>query len=106
MKKILFPTFFALAAAILTGGCSGGAKKATAAAPVLVARAVTTNVPVRIDPPPFGHVMPISTVAVHSQIGGILKNVHFKEGQEVKKDDLLFTIDSRPSQAALESAKA
>jgi multidrug efflux system membrane fusion protein len=97
---------FALVAAILTGGCSGDAKRATAAAPVLVARAVTTNVPVRIDPPPFGHVMPISTVAVHSQIGGILQKVHFKEGQEVKKDDLLFTIDPRPSQAALESAKA
>src|ERR1035438_4741473 len=105
MKQILFPFLIALAA-LAAGGCSGGAKQTAGSVPVLVARAFTTNVPVQIDPPPFGHVMPISTVAVHSQIGGILKNVHFKEGQEVKKDDLLFTIDPRPSQAALESAKA
>ena len=109
MKKILFPSLFALAAALAAGGCSGGAKQAAGGGgsmPVLVARAFTTNVPVRIDPPPFGHVTPLSTVAVHSQIGGILQKVHFKEGQEVKKDDLLFTIDPRPSQAALEAAKA
>jgi multidrug efflux system membrane fusion protein len=108
MKKILFPSLFALAAALAAGGCSGGAKQAAGGGsmPVLVARAFTTNVPVQIDPPPFGHVTPLSTVAVHSQIGGILQKVHFKEGQEVKKDDLLFTIDPRPSQAALEAAKA
>jgi multidrug efflux system membrane fusion protein len=105
MKKILFPFLIALAA-LASGGCSGGAKQTAGSVPVLVARAFTTNVPVRIDPPPFGHVMPISTVAVHSQIGGILQKVHFKEGQEVKKGDLLFTIDPRPSQAALEAAKA
>jgi multidrug efflux system membrane fusion protein len=71
-----------------------------------VAQAVATNLPVRIDPPPVGHVMPVSTVTIHSQIGGIISDVHFKEGQEVKKGDLLFTIDPRPSQAALDSARA
>ena len=109
MKKILFPSLFALAAAMAAGGCSGGAKQAAGGGgsmPVLVARAFTTNVPVQIDPPPVGHVTPVSTVAVHSQIGGILQTVHFKEGQEVKKGDLLFTIDPRPSQAALAAAKA
>ena len=109
MKKILFPSLFALAAAMAAGGCSGGAKQAAGGGgsmPVLVARAFTTNVPVQIDPPPVGHVTPVSTVAVHSQIGGILQTVHLKEGQEVKKGDLLFTIDPRPSQAALEAAKA
>jgi len=108
MKKILFPSLFALAAAMATGGCSGGVKKAAGSGsmPVLVAQAFTTNVPVQIDPPPVGHVTPVSTVAVHSQIGGILQKVHFKEGQEVKKDDLLFTIDPRLSQAALEATKA
>ena len=109
MKKILFPSLFALAAALAAGGCSGGARQAAGGGgnmPVLVARAFTTNVPVQIDPPPVGHVTPVSTVAVHSQIGGILQTVHFKEGQEVKKGDLLFTIDPRPPQAALAAAKA
>src|SRR5580692_5314424 len=95
----------ALAAAALVGGCSR-AVKATAGAPVLVAQAVTTNVPVQIDPPPVGHVTSISTVTIHSQIGGIINEVHFKEGQEVKKGDLLFTIDPRTSQAALDQARA
>ena len=50
--------------------------------------------------------MPISTVTVHSQIGGILSEVHFKEGSEVKSNALLFTIDPRPMQVALARDKA
>ena len=96
-----------VATAGLTGGCSRGTNPAAGgAAPVLVATAVTTNVPVQINPPPVGHVMPYSTVTVHSQIGGIISEVHFKEGQPVKQGDLLFTIDPRPAQAALSQAKA
>jgi multidrug efflux system membrane fusion protein len=101
MKKIIFPFLFSLAVALLTGGCSGGAKKVPAGVPVLVAQATQTNLPVQIDPPPVGHVMPVSTVTVHSQIGGIISQIHFKEGSEVKSNALLFTIDPRPSQAVL-----
>ena len=68
---------------------------------MLVAKAVETNVPVQIDPPPVGHVTPVSTVTIHSQIGGIISQVHFKEGSEVKSNALLFTIDPRPTQAVL-----
>ena len=99
--NIFIPMVLAIAAAILAGGCSGGAQKGTASAPVLVANAITTNVPVQIDPPPVGHVTPYSTVTVHSQIGGILEQIHFKEGSEVESNALLFTIDPRPMQAAL-----
>ena len=107
MKKLLFLSTFALAAAMLANGCSRGKNNAGGAGvPVLAARAVETNVPVQIDPPPVGHVMPYTTVTVRPQIGGILSEVHFKEGQEVKQGDLLFTIDPRPSQAALAAAKA
>jgi multidrug efflux system membrane fusion protein len=107
MKKItsIFTTF-ALVAAVLAGGCSGGAKRTDAGAPVLVATAIATNVPVWIDPPPVGHVTPVSTATVHSQIGGIISHVHFKEGDEVKSNALLFTIDPRPTQAALDQARA
>jgi len=94
-------------AAMLVNGCSRSASKvAGAGAPVLVAQAVETNVPVLIDPPPVGHVMPYSTVTIRPQVGGIISQVHFQEGQEVKKDDLLFTIDPRPTQAALDVARA
>ncbi len=50
--------------------------------------------------------MPYSMVTIHSQIGGIISQVHFTQGQEVKRGDLLFTIDPRPSQAALDAARA
>jgi multidrug efflux system membrane fusion protein len=99
---------FLLIAALLVpaAGCSRAVKREAAGPPVLVAKAVATNVPVQIDPPPVGHVMAIATVTVHSQIGGIISAVNFQEGQEVKKGDLLFSIDPRPSQAALDSARA
>jgi len=109
MKNNHFPWRSALltsVAALVMGGCSRGAKPPAVAAPVLVAQAVITNVPVQIQPEPVGHVLPVSTVTVHSQIQGMISEVHFKEGQEVKKGDLLFMIDPRPSQAALDQARA
>ena len=105
-KSILIPATFAFVAAIFAGGCSAKKNNVAASAPVLVAKAVATNVPVQINPPPVGHVTPISTVTIHSQIGGIINAVHFKEGDEVKSNALLFTIDPRPSQAALNQARA
>jgi multidrug efflux system membrane fusion protein len=107
MKNSTLIPALAVVAAMLVNGCSRSASKvAGAGAPVLVAQAVETNVPVQIDPPPVGHVMPYSTVTIHSQIQGMISEVHFREGQEVKKGDLLFTIDPRPSQAALDQARA
>lgn len=106
MKKVFFLTTIGLALA-LAGGCSRRATpKSTVAMPVLVARATVTNVPVRIDPPPVGHVMPMQSVNVRPQIGGIISAVNFQEGQEVRQGDLLFTIDPRPAQAALTLARA
>lgn len=81
-------------------GAGGGAPPV----PVLVAKVVETNVPVRVSA--IGNVTSCSTVTIRSQITGKLLSVHFKEGQTVKKDDLLFMIDPRPSQAALDQANA
>jgi multidrug efflux system membrane fusion protein len=108
MKNSTLIPALAMAAAMLANGCSGGAKKSAGGAgvPVLVATAVTTNVPVQINPPPVGHVLPYSTVTIRPQVGGVISRVHFQEGQEVKKDDRLFTIDPRPMQAALAHDKA
>lgn len=107
MKKFLFLSTFALAAVTLANGCSRGkTNTGSAGVPVLVARVVQTNLPVQIDPPPVGHVTPYSTVTVHSQIQGMIGGIHFREGQEVRQSDLLFTIDPRPAQAALAQARA
>jgi membrane fusion protein, multidrug efflux system len=72
--------------------------------PVTAAAVIQKSVPVQISA--IGNVEAYSTVSVKSQIGGELIRVHFKEGQDVKKGDLLFTIDPRPYEAALKQAEA
>src|SRR5450432_598294 len=109
MKKFVCVFIIGLATATtaLMNGCSrGNSGKAVPGVPVLVAQAIVTNVPVQIDPPPVGHVTAISSVTIRPQIGGILQAIHFKEGQPVKKGDLLFTIDARPMQAVLARDRA
>ncbi len=107
MKKFaLISVASVLVTVFLVCGCSNKKQAAPAGVPVTVVKSITTNVPVQIDPPPVGHVMPVQTVTVHSQIGGIISAVHFKEGSEVKSNELLLTIDPRPSQAALARDKA
>ena len=53
-----------------------------------------------------GNVEPYATVSIKSQVTGVLQKAHFKEGQDVKKGQLLFTIDPRPLEAALKQAEA
>src|SRR5712672_3401211 len=53
----------------------------------------------------LGTVTSIGTVTVRTQISGQLIRVDFKEGQDVKKGDLLAEIDSRPYEATLAQAK-
>ncbi len=53
-----------------------------------------------------GLVEPAQTVAVQSQVGGVLMKVHFKEGDEVKAGQVLFEIDPRPFKSALDQAVA
>ena len=105
VKKTIHPPA-ALLLLLLAAGCSGGnPAKTTPTVPVLVAKATVKTMPVIISPPPVGHVTPILTVTIRPQIGGTIATVNFQEGQEVKKGDLLFTIDPRPAQAALTLAK-
>lgn len=74
------------------------------AVPVTVGTVIKKSVPVKISA--IGNVEAYSTVGIKSQVGGTLTHVHFKEGQDVKKGDLLFTIDPRPYEAALKQAEA
>jgi len=74
------------------------------AVPVTAAVVIQKTVPVQLRA--IGNVEAYSTVGVKSQIGGVLMKVHFKEGQDVNKGALLFTIDPRPYEAALKQADA
>ena len=53
----------------------------------------------------LGTVTSLATVTIRSQISGYLTRIAFKEGDEVKKGDLIAEIDSRPFEAALAQAK-
>ncbi len=72
------------------------------AVPVSVAAAGRRDVPLEIQV--IGNVEAYSTISVKSQVTGPLASVHFKEGDFVKKDALLFTIDPGPFQAAVDEA--
>ena len=96
----------------LASGCSkdaSGVPKAEdprkkMAVPVTVGTVVEKNVPVQIAA--IGNVEAYSSVSVKAQLEGEIATVHFKEGQEVKAGDMLFTIDPRPFEVALKQAEA
>jgi multidrug efflux system membrane fusion protein len=53
-----------------------------------------------------GRFTALETVEVRARVSGFIDSVNFKEGQIVKKDDLLFIIDQRPYKIAVDQAKA
>lgn len=92
---------------LLAAGCSNKeavqAAKPIAAAPVRIATVASRTMPVELQA--IGNVEAISTVSIKAQISGQLVRVHFKEGDFVKKGQLLFTIDRAPFEAALRQAE-
>jgi membrane fusion protein, multidrug efflux system len=87
-----------------SGGRSGRRGGGGGVVPVTVASVVQKNVPIELTG--IGTVEPYSTVSIRVQVTGTILQVHFKEGQDVKKGDLLFTIDPRPFEATLKQAQA
>jgi multidrug efflux system membrane fusion protein len=88
------------------GGGKGGGRKGMGGGdvPVTVASVSQKNVPVEVQV--IGNVEAYSTISVRAQVTGQLEKAFFHEGDYVKKDDQLFTIDRRPLEAALNQAKA
>jgi multidrug efflux system membrane fusion protein len=72
--------------------------------PVVVTKVITKDVPRYIDE--IGTCTAIESVQIQAQVGGQITARLFQDGADVKKGDPLFTIDSRPYQAALDQAKA
>ncbi|HEX5410578.1 MAG TPA: efflux RND transporter periplasmic adaptor subunit [Terriglobia bacterium] len=77
---------------------------ATAEVPVVVAKVRQQDMPVQVTA--IGNVQAYSTVTVKSLVDGQIQKAYFTEGQDVRKGDLLFSIDPRPFQAALHQAEA
>jgi len=90
---------------VKAGGPGGRGRPADGGpVPVVVATVSQRDVPINVDV--IGNVEAYSTITVKAQVGGELTKVSFREGDFVKKNDLLFTIDARPFDAALSQAQA
>jgi len=70
---------------------------------VVVAKVITRDVPLYLDE--IGTCTSVESVKAQAQVSGQITAREFQDGGEVKKGDLLFTIDPRPYQAALDQAK-
>src|SRR5215469_5697663 len=107
MKRLFFIGLFMVLTFAL--GCSNrgsvqAAKPQPAPVPVRVATVASRDMPVQLQA--IGNVEAISTVSIKAQISGQLLKVHFKEGDFVRKGQLLFTIDRAPFEAGLRQAEA
>lgn len=96
---------------LLLSGCSGtrasgNASRATATPAVPVTAGTVTQETVPIQIRAIGNVEAYATIQVKAQVGGELIKVHFSEGDFVKKDDMLFTIDPRPFDATISQIEA
>jgi multidrug efflux system membrane fusion protein len=72
--------------------------------PVTVAQATQETVPFRIQA--IGNVEAYATVSLRARVDGQIVEAGFKEGQEVRRGQVLFRIDPRPYEAALRQAEA
>ena len=83
---------------------STGQVKQAPAIPVSAASAAKADIPMTLDG--LGTVTATNTVTIRAQVDGQLREVLFREGQEIKTGDVLVQIDSRAYQAQLDQATA
>jgi multidrug efflux system membrane fusion protein len=107
IKKYTNSGLTLLAVAVMV--MSGCGKKEQAAftpppAPVTVAAAISRDVPVYLDQ--IGKCVAREVVAIQPQVSGRITQIHFKDGADIKKGDMLFTIDPRPFEVSLQQAKS
>jgi multidrug efflux system membrane fusion protein len=100
---VLFPIWLA---AVCFAGCVHKAQQnfERPPAPVSVATAVAQDVPTYLDA--IGKTVAREVVSIQPQVAGRITKIHFTDGANVKKGDMLFTIDTRPFEASLQQAQA
>lgn len=89
---------------VTVGKQAGTEKKERPGAPVRVGKVTQQTIPVQVEA--IGTVQAYSVVKIKSRVDGQIMSAGFKEGQIVKKGDLLFQIDPRPFEAHLKQAEA
>jgi multidrug efflux system membrane fusion protein len=103
-----FPIVAAMVMALGVAACKDNSaaqqKAASPAAPVTVVQAQRATVPLTVTA--IGNVEPIETVAVKSRIDGEIVAVHVRDGQDVRKGELLFELDARYLKAQLKQLEA
>ena len=89
-----------------TSGGSGALQRKAdkSAVPVVVSKVERTSFPVELHA--IGTGQAFKTVSVESQVAGIVKEVHYRQGQVIHQGDLLITLDISPFRAALAQAEA
>lgn len=103
--RLAVALFVAVLSAFLTG-CVNKAQQGfeRPPAPVQVTVAVTQDVPTYLDA--IGKTVAREVVSIQPQVSGRIMRIHFVDGANVKKGEMLFTIDPRPFEANLKQAQA
>lgn len=108
LSRAIYGGASALLIAASVAGCNRkqeqGPPPGMMVAPVVVTGAITRDVPVYIEE--IGTCTAREVVSIKPQVNGVIKQLHFEDGADVKKGQMLFTIDPRPFQAALDQANA
>ena len=103
IEFVTFRTLFGAGLALLATACGPRRGGAPPKVPVSVARVERRALPYELNA--TGTVEPIRSVDVLPQVGGTILRVHFADGDEVAAGQVLFEIDPRPYQAALQQAE-
>ncbi len=105
-RAALLRSLIVMSLATLVVGCGESEQKKAAPPPP----SVTIAKPVKRTVADFdeyvGRFVAVNSVEVRARVSGYLEGIHFKDGQVVKQGDLLFSIDKRPFQNAVDQGRA
>jgi len=106
LKSLSIGTFGLILLVVFSSACSNEklGKPVAPPIPVAVGTVIQKAIPVQLRA--IGNVQAYSTITVKSMVGGEISQVHFTEGQDVKRGEFLFTIDPRTFEAAVKQAEA
>jgi len=107
VRQLLLSACLGLSLLATAGGCNKQDANGAMQMPpplVTITPAVSRDVPVYLDE--IGKVSAFEAVIIKPQVAGLITKRLFEDGAEIKKGQLLFTLDDRPFKAALDSAKA